>query len=66
MSTPRKPSSNEEPELGAEESVPLDGNDPEGEEMMNDLGRDLKKREAGPSGHAEDDPEPLPEQFPVS
>ncbi|MDM0019048.1 hypothetical protein [Variovorax saccharolyticus] len=61
MNTPRKYADNEEPELGAEESIPLDGKDPEGEEMMKDLGRDETKK-AG----AEEKPDPLPEQFPAS
>jgi hypothetical protein len=36
---------NEEPELSSEESVPLDGKDPIGEKMMEELGRDKKARE---------------------
>ncbi|MDM0035678.1 hypothetical protein QTI33_26330 [Variovorax sp. J22P271] len=64
MNTPRKDASNEEPELGAEESVPLDGKDPVGEQMMKDLGRDAgkgaKERTTG-----EEDPGPLPERFPA-
>jgi hypothetical protein len=63
MNTPRKDAGNEEPELGAEESIPLDGTDPVGEEMMKDLGRDKRTHE-GSKG--EDDPGPLPEQLPVS
>jgi hypothetical protein len=59
---PRKQSDNEEPELGADESVPLDGKDPVGEEMMKDLGRDMKKNRQ----EDESDPGPLPEQFPAS
>jgi hypothetical protein len=80
MNTPRKQIDNEEPELGADESVPLDGKDPVGEGMMKDLGRDMKRnREAAEgfrrsrSGESdesgkedEDDPGPLPEQFPAS
>ena len=66
MSTPRKSVTNEEPELGAEESIPLDGRDPDGEEMMRSLGREMRKREEGERGAAEDDPGPLPEQFPAS
>lgn len=63
MNTPRKHPDNEEPELGADESVPLDGKDPVGEEMMKDLGREKAKRlDKGHGG----DPGPLPEQFPVS
>ncbi len=44
MNTPRRDASNEEPELGAEESIPLDGKDPVGEQMMKELGRDSGKR----------------------
>ena len=66
MTTPRKFATNEEPELGAEESIPLDGKDPDGEEMMKSLGREMKKRERGGRAEAEDDPGPLPEQFPAS
>jgi hypothetical protein len=64
--TARHPTPNEEPELSAEESVPLDGKDRKGEEMMEELGRDLKKRKEGEGVDPEDDPGPLPEQFPVS
>ena len=39
MNTSRKDASNEEPELGAEESIPLDGKDPVGEQMMEELGQ---------------------------
>lgn len=63
MNTPRKDASNEEPELGADESIPLDGTDPVGEEMMKDLGRS-KRADEGAKG--EEDPGPLPEQLPVS
>ena len=65
MNTPRKDASNEEPELGAEESIPLDGKDPVGEEMMKALSRDSRKR-SDESANSEDDPGPLPEQFPAS
>jgi len=65
MNTPRNDASNEEPELGAEESIPLDGKDPIGEEMMKDLGRDSRKRSDG-SANGENDPGPLPGQFPAS
>lgn len=63
MNTPRKDARNEEPELGADESIPLDGTDPVGEEMMKDLGR---SKSANARAKGEDDPGPLPEQFPVS
>jgi hypothetical protein len=66
--TARQPAPNDEPEPTAEESVPLDGKDREGEKMMEDLGRDLKKRKEGEreGGDPEADPGPMPEQFPVS
>jgi hypothetical protein len=35
---------NEEPEIGFEESVPLDGPDPEGERMIEELGRERGRR----------------------
>ena len=66
MNTPRLSATNEEPELGVDESIPLDGTDPEGEEMMRDLGRDLEKRANVSSGEAMDGPGPLPDQLPVS
>ena len=58
-------SGNEEPELGSEESIPLDGKDVVGERMMEDLGRDRKEKaqEADPSSPPA---EPMPEQFPTS
>jgi hypothetical protein len=71
----RKSPDNEEPELGNEESVPLDGKDPVGEKMMDDLGRERASEEgngggakqpAAPGAGREDDPGPLPEQLPVS
>jgi len=37
---------NEEPEPTAEESVPLDGKDPVGEKMMEDLGRERRDSDA--------------------
>lgn len=58
---PRKHAGNEEPELGADESIPLDGKDTEGEEMMKELGRDLSKRNANASGRNNDSDE-RPEQ----
>ena len=66
MNTSRKYADNEEPELGAEESIPLDGKDPEGEEMMKDLGRDATKTASKVSPGGEEKPGPLPEQFPAS
>ena len=81
-SQPRKRTGNEEPELGAEESVPLDGKDPVGEQMMEDLGRERRKedpqrrpgsgtqpdeaREAAAQKERGADPGPMPEQLPVS
>jgi hypothetical protein len=65
MNTSRKDASNEEPELGAEESIPLDGKDPVGEQMMEELGRDSRESaKKGTSG--EDDQGSLPEHFPAS
>ncbi|MDM0073241.1 hypothetical protein QTH90_02540 [Variovorax sp. J2P1-59] len=57
----RQPATNEEPEIGFEESIPSDGKDEVGEKMIEDLGRD----------RAKDDPatrsaEPMPQQFPAS
>ncbi|MDM0021938.1 hypothetical protein [Variovorax saccharolyticus] len=66
MNTTRKYSDNEEPELGAEESIPLDGNDPEGEEMMKELGRDATRKASREGGGVDEKPDPLPEQFPAS
>lgn len=63
MKTPRKHPDNEEPDLGADESIPLDGKDPVGEQMMKDLGREKEKRSR--EGE-EDDPGPLPEHLPAS
>ncbi|MDR6535271.1 hypothetical protein [Variovorax soli] len=51
----------EEPEIGFEESIPLDGPDPVGEKMIDDLGRDRPQEE--PRSRP---PEPMPEQLPVS
>ena len=42
--TRTKPGDHEEPEITQEESVPLDGKDEVGEKMMEELGRDLKKK----------------------
>lgn len=55
--TPAKP--NEEPEIAFEESIPLDGPDPVGEKMIEDLGRGERPEKEPP-------PEPMPEQFPAS
>lgn len=54
---------NDEPELGADESVPLDGKDPVGEKMIEELGRERRKDKAD---DRDADPGPLPEQLPVS
>jgi len=62
---PQKHPSNEEPEIGFEESIPSDGKDPVGEAMIDNLGKDTpahkpdKLPPAPPAG-------PLPEQLPVS
>ena len=53
--------SDEEPEIGFEESIPLDGPDPVGEKMIDDLGRE---RTAGDSSSSK--PESMPKQFPAS
>ena len=54
-------SPNEEPEIAFEESIPLDGSDPVGEKMIEDLGRERPEQKP-PSPPAE----PMPEQLPVS
>ncbi|VTU30140.1 hypothetical protein [Variovorax sp. PBL-E5] len=64
---PQKHSTNEEPEIGFEESIPSDGKDPVGEAMIDSLGKDKpensdKAEKVPPSPPAE----PLPEQLPVS
>ncbi|MDM0013552.1 hypothetical protein QTH87_14015 [Variovorax sp. J22P168] len=65
--SPADSSSNDEPELGAEESVPLDGKDPVGEKMIEDLGRERSKdKDKDKNEHGDADPGPLPEQLPVS
>ena len=53
---------NEEPEIGFEESIPLDGPDPVGEKMIEELGgrEPVQKEPSSPP------PEPMPEQFPAS
>ncbi len=63
MNTSRKHPNNDEPDLGADESVPLDGKDPVGEKMMEELGREKAKRAEKDDAA---DPGPLPEQFPLS
>jgi hypothetical protein len=45
VARPRSPSDSDEPELGAEEAVPSDGKDEEGEKMMEEMGRERRKRE---------------------
>lgn len=49
MSTP-KPAPHEEPEVTQEESVPSDGRDVEGEELMKNVGNG-KLRDKGSSEH---------------
>jgi hypothetical protein len=51
---------NEEPELAFEESIPLDGEDPVGEKMIEELGKASPKDSAAPTG------ERMPEQIPAS
>ena len=53
---------NEEPEIAFEESIPLDGPDPVGEKMIEDLGRGKRAEKEPPSPPAD----PMPEQFPAS
>jgi hypothetical protein len=62
MSTDNTQTPNEEPEIGFEESIPLDGPDPVGEKMIDELGgrQPAEKEPSSPQ------PEPMPEQLPVS
>jgi len=46
MRTPGAAATNEEPELAFEESIPLDGNDPVGENMIEELGRGKESPES--------------------
>ncbi|OUM02731.1 hypothetical protein [Variovorax sp. JS1663] len=63
MSTDSPQRKDDEPEIGFEESIPLDGRDPVGEKMIEDLGRDGEHPgKVPPSPPAE----PMPEQLPVS
>jgi hypothetical protein len=62
--SPRRQSSNEEPEIAFEESIPSDGDDPVGAKMIDELGQ---TRPDKPEQAPEDPPpEPMPEQLPVS
>ena len=61
--SPRAPDSNDEPEIAFEESVPLDGKDPVGEKMIEELGQTHPDRT---EPKKEPPPEPMPEQLPVS
>lgn len=64
MSTDRRPQrKDDEPEIGFEESIPLDGRDPVGEQMIEDLGRHRRQSDETPSSPPA---EPMPEQLPVS
>jgi hypothetical protein len=62
---PKKHRSNEEPDIGFEESIPSDGKDPVGEAMIDSLDKDEPAHQpdklppARPAG-------PFPEQLPVS
>lgn len=61
MNTNTTRTQSEEPEIGFEESIPLDGPDPVGEKMIEELGgREPAQKEPSPP------PEPMPEQLPVS
>ena len=62
MSTNTTRTPSEEPEIGFEESIPLDGPDPVGEKMIEDLGG----REPAEKEPSSPPPEPMPEQLPVS
>ncbi|WP_077002206.1 hypothetical protein [Variovorax sp. KK3] len=57
---------NEEPEIAFEESIPLDGRDPVGEQMIEDLGRKQGKYEKADKVPPQPPAEPMPEQLPVS
>ena len=59
--SPRRPQTNEEPDIGFEESIPSDGDDPIGEKMIDDLAQ--PRPDKAPK---EPPPEPMPEQLPVS
>lgn len=66
--SPRRPVTNEEPELAFEESIPSDGKDPVGEKMIDELDQ-AKPDETNPDRtepKKEPPPEPMPEQLPVS
>lgn len=54
---------NEEPEIAFEESIPLDGPDPVGERMIEEL---TPPHEPADDLPAEAEGEPMPEQFPAS
>ena len=63
--SPRRPTTNEEPEITNEDSVPSDGKDPVGEKMIDELGKsDAGKKvdKVPPAPGAE----PMPKQMPVS
>jgi|UPI0005717F05 hypothetical protein len=64
--TPTRPSTNEEPELASEESVPLDGKDEVGEKMMEDLGREKAQKAEDDAPPPSPPAEPMPKQFPTS
>jgi hypothetical protein len=61
--SPRRPVINEEPEIAFEESIPLDGTDPVGEKMIDELDENKPDRT---EPKKEPPPEPMPEQLPVS
>ena len=59
----RRYADNEEPEIGFEESIPMDGEDPVGEKMIDELGQRRPAQEkTTPASPAE----PMPQQLPVS
>ena len=64
--TPHRYPDNEEPEIASEESIPLDGRDPIGEKMIDDLGRDRSGEDDAKKPQPDRPAEPMPEQLPVS
>jgi len=68
MNDIQKQPDNDEPDLGADESIPLDGKDPVGEKMIEELGRKSPSESESRSepDSEKTDPGPLPKQLPVS
>ncbi|VWX63636.1 conserved hypothetical protein [Burkholderiales bacterium 8X] len=70
---PAKRPGNEEPQITNEDSVPLDGKDPVGEKMMDELGKDRRRNDEQPAEKATEDKvppqphaDPLPKRMPIS